>query len=270
MRKTEAILCGGVALLLLLPGRSAGECFIPEPPCREFEMAAVVLDGTVEATETIPEHAAAGTDGASPVVTPSRRVRVRVLRAWKGIDAKTAVVDLFESSIVHGPSLEPGRRYLVWARRDDQGRLWAQGCGQTKPVEKAGSDLEWLESRTPAGAGSLFGTVLVRDERTNTTGIAGIDVLISRADRPDLSAKTDASGHFTLTGLTEGTYMLRLAVPAGFQMLSPSEGQVTIVVEDARACHQASFVLGGRGDPTREPNAAAPPQGPARRPAIVG
>jgi hypothetical protein len=70
--------------------------------------------------------------------------------------------------------------------------------------------------------GDIIGTV--RDLSTGLPG-AGLTVLIN-----DIPIKTDTSGHFSLTGIAAGTYVVDLNLPADFTAAQPSQ---TVVVANS-------------------------------------
>jgi hypothetical protein len=57
-------------------------------------------------------------------------------------------------------NFEPGRQYVIYARRTDDGRWTTSECSGTKPIERAAADLEYI-ARIPAApaTGRVYGSI---------------------------------------------------------------------------------------------------------------
>jgi hypothetical protein len=135
-----------VALCLTAGGASSAgaECSIFVAACHEFKLAAAVFDGTIEQS-AIAAHdkASVGKDGSVIPAQTVGRALVRVNRAWKGV-AAGQVIEIF--GVVGGVldvrvELSAGGRYLFYARKDAEGRLWAQGCERMRTLAEAADDI---------------------------------------------------------------------------------------------------------------------------------
>ena len=128
-----------VAMLAVLAGHISGSpyrCFVrPESVERDFKAAAAVFQGEVIRVRT------AGS---------LREARLRVSRAWKGVEAEEVTV--FESAYsAESPHYQTGESYLVFAGLRD-GELFTGTCSRTKPVRAAQRDLRQLgEGQKPKG-----------------------------------------------------------------------------------------------------------------------
>ena len=230
MRKPLGRLLGVVACLVLSAPCSSAECFILGPLCQEFKRAAAIVDGTVEERHVIPaQSAVAAVSATTPVVAPAQRARIRIHRAWKGVDSTATTVEMLSSALEDGVEMAVGRRYLFYAWRGTDGRLWAQGCGRTKLIEQAVGDIAFLDSQTGASReAGVFGIVLLRDERDADVGLGGVQVLLTQPAAPPRSVTTDATGRFDMTGVPAGRYTLSITAPASLRILSPEDGRETI------------------------------------------
>lgn len=70
-------------------------------------------------------------------------VRLRALRAWKGITAETVTVATHEGGASCGFGFRVGERYLVYAY-GARGRLTTNICTRTTAIDRAWSDLRDL------------------------------------------------------------------------------------------------------------------------------
>jgi hypothetical protein len=78
------------------------------------------------------------------VTTPSATATLRVSEVWKGPKQQTVqIATVPNDGVSCGYPFEEGREYLVYAYTGKQG-LTVDGCGETKPLSKAGADLTLL------------------------------------------------------------------------------------------------------------------------------
>jgi hypothetical protein len=222
---------------------AAAECIVVLAPCWEFRQAAAVLDGTVETSEAVETQLFDG--------LPAHRARLRVHRSWKGIGAATSV-DIFTLYMVEDSvTLSPGRRYLFYARRDDEGRLWAQGCERTIPFEKAAAEIAFLEAKgRPGATGSFYGEAVrwtkseaMRwDTDNKTVALVGLEVVLKRQGAPPRTVRTDERGAFAFQDIEPGvSYEVLVVPPPGLHKSSPSAGKYTFVLREARECILEGF-----------------------------
>jgi len=246
MRTLVWMLAG--AFLGLIPtvlSDSSGECIEFLAPCHEFKRAAAVFDGTVEASEAIrfdfvrqallAPHESGG--------SRAHRARVRVNRAWKGVTASPQV-DVFgyDDILDEVVDLSVGRRYVFYARRDADGRLWAQACGRTRPPAHAEEDIALFESGGARSGGGAFGRVWLRAADDSQTFVNRAVVVL---DGPGGVQRTltDEHGAFAFNGLRLGTYSLTVEPTAALVVRFPSTGRESFTIEDKRECHWTSFIL---------------------------
>jgi hypothetical protein len=143
---------------------------------------------------------------------------------------------------------EPGREYVIYARRTEDG-LWTTSlCSGTKPVEEAAADLEYVENIPLAEpTGRVYGTIerTMTDPADRTAAVnvpaLGIPVALVSADRR-FTIATDADGK------------LDVQVPPGDYTVSPvvtqavrAYGAPQQVSVPARGCAPVYFSLVANG-----------------------
>jgi MYXO-CTERM domain-containing protein len=122
-----------LAVAAQLPSRAHACSCMPQTPRDAFEGAVAVFEGHVAEVQPPPE-----TDG-----TGQFTVRMKVVRAWKGIESEEAVVTTAANSATCGYNFAVGTSYLVYAGAID-GKLDVSLCSRTQPIAAAGEDLEAL------------------------------------------------------------------------------------------------------------------------------
>jgi hypothetical protein len=158
----------------------------------------------------------------------SSLVRFDVERSFKGVSVGPV-------EIANGPGtcavvFEAGERYLVYAYRDETGRLATHMCSRTRPLRDphTGADLALLELAPGrrAGAGLLTGVVLdatpnLHDRASTLRGLAGVRVTVTPdGGKPPRTASTRADGSYRLTGLPTGRLTVTATLPASFEPAS--------------------------------------------------
>ena len=74
-------------------------------------------------------------------------VTLRITRTWKGDSAENIVVhDAHPCGVV----FQAGVEYLVYALRDQDGRLYTTFCARSRPLAQAAEDLRVLDGMTAA------------------------------------------------------------------------------------------------------------------------
>lgn len=140
------------------------------------------------------------------------RIRFRVQAVFKG--PRQATIDVWTDSVC-GPFLLTGETYLIYASRDDQGRL--QLGGRTQRLTDAGADLAYLHFVQHGGAsGRLYG--LITSNEADLTKIPRVwwevpnpvtnVVLQLESNGKRWYATTDAAGEYAFDGLVRGDYTL--------------------------------------------------------------
>ena len=148
-----------IAILVLATVGSASaahacDCFNGGPRAARTAAVAVYVGRVLI---TAPYAAAPDDLGAARVATQERRARLLVSQGVKGAAAgdTATLVYLVSDGVNCGTTLERGRRYLIYARRDRAitGALTTDGCAGTTPLECAAPDLRALGVQVPKGAG---------------------------------------------------------------------------------------------------------------------
>jgi hypothetical protein len=248
-----------LALLLLsapplVPTAAACTCDI-NPPCAAIWQAEAVFVGTV-------------VDRASEVVGGSLSWtvhRIAVSRTFRGsVDSSVTLVpalrpsaEAIAQSLSYPGGLEtistcdyrfePGREYLIYAHRTDQGRWTTSLCSGTKPLEEAAEDLEYIESVPLAEpTGRVYGTIerTIPDPADRTTmnvPAAGIPVALVSEHR-QLTVTTDVDGKFDLH-VPPGNYTVAPVLPQTVRVY----GGPRRVSVPSRGCAPVSFWLVANG-----------------------
>jgi len=134
-RITAALALAAVLLAVSaqLPSLAHACSCMPQNTRDALEGAVAVFEGHVVEVQPPPE-----TDG-----TGQFTVRMKVVRAWKGIESEEAVVTTPANSATCGYNFAAGTSYLVYAGAID-GKLDVSLCSRTQPIAAAGEDLEAL------------------------------------------------------------------------------------------------------------------------------
>jgi hypothetical protein len=217
---------GSLAVVVLLVGSvrlaEACSCVPRGTSCQaagEYWSAGAVFLGRVERVESTRAK-------GQVAFLSSRRVTLRVLEAFRGSLAAPGgevVVRTGSGGGDCGYPFREGREYLVYATRGDESGDWRTSiCSRTRPVEDAGSDLDYaraaLAGRAPAGRviGELrvMRRTLGRAAGRHEGPAADVEVRLSR-NGSAATARTDDRGVFTVEGLEPGRYDVTIAVPEG-------------------------------------------------------
>lgn len=67
----------------------------------------------------------------------------KVERYWKGVKTRKVFVNASQN-VRYEPWFQVGQRYLVYASRGDDGKLWENRCSTSKRVEDAAPDYKLL------------------------------------------------------------------------------------------------------------------------------
>jgi hypothetical protein len=156
---------GVVVCWLGWPGAAgACDCMPPLPPAKALARAAAVFEADVSLEQAQPkvEGVTREASGATKIrsITPgATRVRLRVLRAWKGAQPGEVVTITREAGTISDCDypFQHGTRLLVYATRSTDGSLSvsAPHCDRTRPSASAGTEiaeLDRLAPRAPASA----------------------------------------------------------------------------------------------------------------------
>ena len=110
--------------------------------------ADVIFEGTVADSRLKSKFLDAPVGSLVPATLDPSSDRMRVTfsetRFYKGKQAGTVEVETGIGGGDCGSAFEPGRRYLVYANKDDHGGLSTGICAATAPIEESGSNLAYL------------------------------------------------------------------------------------------------------------------------------
>lgn len=212
----------------LLSGRPAAACSCAGrlTPCQAFASSPIVFVGQVESVEKT------GNDF---------HMRLRVVRALKGIDVTTA--DLWSDATSScGVKLAEGGRYVVYTSMA-VGRMSIRACGYGRQLVLGEPDPE-----LPPAPGSVYGRVS-RFDIDRVRSFQSLEPIPSVRVRLNLSTGprttvSDQWGRFQFANVPPGEYQFSIDAGRG---LTPSR-PARVVVPDGEACvdTQASSSLRAR------------------------
>lgn len=205
-------------------------------PCEAYWNSSAVFLGTVNNSTTTTVKQGEFND--------ARRVfRFTVDTAFRGVAGREVEVVTGFGDADCGYGFQLGRQYLVYAHRNDAKVLSTSICSRTRPASEATDDLAYFRELSKAPPeGTIFGEVKL-NRRQETAGhepapMKGVRILIGAADK-SYEAITDEKGKYEVSGVTGGTYRVKVELPAGTNIHN-SEREVTVA---ARGCAQATFWL---------------------------
>jgi carboxypeptidase family protein len=221
MRPSSCLLAFTLAAGLLTPRPAAAcSCVSAPTPCQAFASSPIVFVGEVVSVEETSRDI---------------HMRLRVLRALKGITATTA--DLWsDANSTCGVKLEEGGRYVVYTSLAD-GRMSIHACGYGRRLApgEPGPEL-------PPTAGSIYGHVSRYDidrirEFMPLEDIPSVRIALDLSGGPVTTS--DEWGRFQFANVPPGKY--QLSVDAG-QGLTPWMSR-PVVLSGLDACVDTEIVL---------------------------
>jgi hypothetical protein len=173
------------------------------------------------------------------------RLQVIVVEAFRGV-AQGARLTLFASDgVCGGVNAEDGGELFVYGSRNENGELWAQGCGESKPLEDAEADLAYARSVNEGGPAALvYGDVhQVEDVFGDARDFSVMGGVLVRVIGKNFVAEalTDADGNYAITLPGSGSYKIEALPPDGFAYRIG--GAETFEIGDRRSCYRAPFQL---------------------------
>ena len=212
-----------VAVFLAAGTRPAAACSCAGrlSPCQAFAASSIVFVGEVASVEQV------GNDF---------HMRLRVVRALKGIDAATA--DLWSGATSScGVKLDPGGRYVIYTDRID-GRMSIDACGYGRALTNGEPDPE-----LPPVPGRVYGRVTRYDvDRIrgfkSLAPVSSVRIALDRrAGR--VTATSDQWGRFQFSDVLPGKYQLGVDAGPGLTPWMPAP----VVLADREACVDTHIVL---------------------------
>ena len=141
---------------------SACSCISSGPPCQGYFQVDAVFAGAVTVISEI--------DGPPDLPYPRRLVRFAVERGFRGVDAATAEAVTGMGGGDCGYPFKTGERYLVYAYRNQEGRLATGICSRTRPLAEADEDLAFIQGlRTAPSGARVSGTIRYWERDLATT-----------------------------------------------------------------------------------------------------
>jgi hypothetical protein len=245
--RARIALLGMVACVALAPrAADACTCIGPLPACQAVWQAEAVFIGYVTAIEPVQRTIPPDLTQPTPDIFDALRVRMNVIETFRG--SLPATIDLYTGAGGGdcGYAFRLEHAYVVYASQAGDGRLRTGICSNTRLLEAAEGDLDYLR-RLPgldSTMGTIQGTARLRPE-----------VLDGRPAEPYAGARviavSDATRYETITGpdgsyelrVPVGTYDLRIDVPD--DLLAGTWR--TVDVRDARGCAQADIAIRANG-----------------------
>lgn len=240
-----------VLLPLFAREAAACSCMAQAAPCQAYWDSEAVFVGTVSGFESLNLS-----DGDFAI--GRRLVRFAVSETLRGERAPEAEVVTGMGGGDCGYPFRKGATYVVYAHRSPtDGRLHTGICNRTRPLERAGNDLEYARglATAPPGA-SIFGEVNKKNyesregEWSSFKPVPSAELTLegeaAGGEATRRKAESDERGNFSFKGLPPGAYVLTLKLPPGLTSDGPVDEARTVerqlkVVE--RGCAGTGFLL---------------------------
>ena len=215
----------------------ACSCGSSGPPCQAAWAADAIFSGTVR---SIDESKQFSRDNPTRETVIQFDVERRFLNVPSG--PVEIVTDAFSTCSYR---FTQGTKYVVYARRGDDGRLTTSVCARTKPLAEAAEDLKYLSALPAAGTGArVYGRINewvhhpADDQGVDYGPLENITVSIHSAGL-SRDVVTDKNGEYELQGVPLGPVSVSVATPFG----SVADGLRDFEVTDLRACIAADFTV---------------------------
>ncbi|MGH9905111.1 MAG: SpaA isopeptide-forming pilin-related protein [Pyrinomonadaceae bacterium] len=215
---------------------SACSCAGTPAPCQEYWQTPVVFAGTVT-------YSSKASSNQENYQWPRRLVRFTIDEAFRGVDGVEVDVMTGFSDADCGYGFRLGGQYLVYADRQEDGRLTTSICTRTRPLSDAKEDLAYIRGLATAKTGAtIFGEV-----RSNKRGLnyesrpgllAGAKIIV-KGPAKRIETTTDKNGKYKVSDLPGDTYKVRIEPPAGFTI---RKAEIEVKVSD-RGCAEVGFWL---------------------------
>jgi hypothetical protein len=229
------VLIAAAMLLCVARGASASCLNDGQGPCHHFWTSDAVFVARVIELERLPQS-----------IPGNARARVRVVEAFRGIDANTTIELFLEAGDDgFGFRWDSPAELFIYASRNARGELWAApGCGPSKVLSSAQEDIAYARSLSASGgpAGMVHGEVHERSD-LDTGRFAALEGVRVRVTGKGFRAEatTDAEGTYAITLPGAGEYRIAVVAPAG--LVDRHDSPVRFDIADRRACFSVLFQL---------------------------
>jgi hypothetical protein len=246
MRATRVGLIA-LSLLTLGFGRDAWACSCASsgPPCQGAFQVDAIFAGTVRSISPLPDDDLPPLRPGEARMPRTVRVDFAEVHGFRGLQAATVSVLTAGSGPACGYAFKKGERYLVYARRQADGKELVTGiCSRTRLLAEADEDLRFLQTLSDSSrAGArVYGTInhwernLSSGEPKDYGPVSDVFVGVVGAGGT-FSASTDDRGQYELT-VPPGKYEITVLPPA---MYSARYLRQPLELPDMRACVVANF-----------------------------
>ncbi len=211
--KIELCFSAFIILLFAFPD-TARACLCGKvKPCEAYAKASVVFAGSVVDVSMKPAESAPVGDVISYTLTSERPVAlIKVEEAFLGV--KTKEVEVSGVGINCDYDFDVGQRYLVYASRGSDGKLYTSLCSRTAPLSEASEDLAYLRNVTKSLRGGTVSGEVVRAvyrmgaDAPTTEPIPKAKVIFNSGGRR-FQTHADDKGRFEMRRLPAGRYRVR-------------------------------------------------------------
>ena len=225
--------------LIILPfvffvDASACSCAGAVKPCESYWKASAVFLGTVSYTTTT-------TSKQGDHDFAQRVFRFNVDKAFRGVEEKEVEVLTGWGDSDCGYGFQLGGQYLVYAYRNEANILSTSICSRTRPAARAAEDLAYFRELSDAEpGGTIFGEVRLQRRRESysdaPTPVKGVRIVLAGPDK-QYSAITDDKGNYKVSGVTPGSYKVKVELPEGTNIHNSEQ----LIEVAGRGCAQAVF-----------------------------
>src|ERR1700752_1094727 len=185
----------------------ACSCFGTTSPCGSFQAAEAVFVGTVTNVKQQTMKLEDEDVGGQVAV-------VQVDEAFKGVNASELTFFSYETSC--DMYYKEGQRWLFYASYSKKEKAWyVTGCGRTRSLEHAASDLLYLRALPGAAQKTRIAGELVN--RAARKPLLGVKVKLI-GERETHEVFTDKNGVYEMYGLPPGMYVIAAETPPNLKL----------------------------------------------------
>jgi hypothetical protein len=213
----------------------ACSCAGTQVPCQAFGEASAVFVGTVIDSSVIAVK-------RGDYDRKTRVVRLTIDSSFRGVEGAEVEVQTGMGGGDCGFGFVQTQQYLVYAYEHD-GKLSTGICTRTRPIARAAEDLSYIQELATAKPGATISGEVVRyrlNEKSllENQPLVGITVTINGQTKREI--KTNAKGQYRVEGLPAGEYVVKVALPEGFDVRGTPEQKVNVA---DRGCAVVGFWL---------------------------